>query len=420
MKKNRKSKWIVFLAGLASLFILGGCSVGASLENTISSRDLTAHVTYYSNGGEFEGTPDKKEMYFKEGSKALDIGTINPLNGTATVSRNNYQLVGWYYAVLDEDGNPTFEDEAKKVYKLGDKVDFTVPLQSGDHWQIVAKWSMNVMLNVKLVLEDETAEIPVAVKEGETPVSYGDGEIVQKRQYSNSGKVENPGDGEEPFEKAVTADYTFVDYYMDEECKVPVSWPIVKTDDQAEDGVVYAKYIKGTWNVLRNYVDVNEMLDAFGEGNKYYLAKNIDVLDRCTYYPKENATFKDEIQGNGFAIKNLSVVKGQDDPLESNESVSLFGAIASTAKIENLQLTDLSISYTVKRTPAYVYFVFTSIEEGATVSNVRLSGSMRVAKPVGESIAKRLYGDYATDEAYLQASGGNGFTVDGTAEEIIK
>ncbi len=417
MKKNKKSKWILLLAVLASLFTIAGCSVGETLDNALSSRNLTAQVTYYSNGGEFEGTPDRKDMYYQDGSKALNIGVVNPLNGTATVARNNYEFDGWYFAVLDENGNPEYADEAKTTYKLGGKVDFSVPLKAGDHWQLVAKWSMHVMLQIKLAIAEEGAEIPAAVKEGQPAVSYKHGDKLQTRQYNAADRVPSPDYAKEPFEKQGN-DYTFVDYYTDEACTKPVVWPIEKEEGQTEDAVIYAKYIKGSWKVLRDDSDVSDMFSAFGEGNKYYLARDINAT-LANYIPVADGSFNDEIQGNGYTIKGLNVTRTELAPPE--QTVSLFGKIKASARIENLKLTDLVINYGIKTCPVQAYFVFTEMEAGATIKNVTLSGSMTIAKPSGETVAKRLYGgDYATDEAYLQATENNGFVVEGTAEEVIK
>ncbi len=410
MKKNKKSKWILLLACLASLFVLGGCAIGESLENALDSRDLTAQVTYYSNGGTFEGTPDRKDMYYKEGSKALNIGKINPTNGTATISRNDYDFDGWYYAVLDGNGKPLYVDQENGLYQLGEKVDFSVALEAGDHWHLVAKWSVKVVLNIKLVLEDGVEEIPVEVKEGETAYSYRHGQVVKSSPYGD-GKVEKFSNA--PFTAKDDA-YTYVEYYTDEACTQPVKWPIHKGETQTEDAVIYVKYIDSSWTVIRDYRDVRDMLSAFGQGKKFYLANNVDAT-RVTYTPQE--TFHGEIQGNGFCIENLNVSKKQ---LVTGESVSLFGNISSASKIENLELKGLNIEYSLKTSVVETYFAFTSIEAGATITNVQLSGTMKVTKKPNDILTARLYGGYESDEAYLAASQNSGFTVDGTAEEVIQ
>ena len=47
MKKKLKSKIIVFLLALMSLFILGGCSLGSSLNDVKKDYNLTAQITYF-------------------------------------------------------------------------------------------------------------------------------------------------------------------------------------------------------------------------------------------------------------------------------------------------------------------------------------------------------------------------------------
>ena len=120
MMKKQKSKLIVLFASMVAAFMLGGCSFGETFEEVLAGKELDAQVTYYSNGGEFEGSSNKKDMYYKSGVKALNIGVDSVTNGTAQISRKNYQFGGWYYAVLDEEGNPIYEDEEKKTYKLGE------------------------------------------------------------------------------------------------------------------------------------------------------------------------------------------------------------------------------------------------------------------------------------------------------------
>lgn len=415
MKKRRKSKLLVLLASLAAAFLLGGCSLGDSLEEVLDNNNLVAQVTYYSNGGAFEGTPERKDMYYKEGQKALNIGVVTPTNGSAEIQRKNYIFDGWYFAVLDNDGNPIFEDEKNKIYKLGDKVDFNVPLQADDHWIVVAKWLANVKVNVTLVC-DADANIPVKVKDGEAALSYKNGDVVAVRAYDTKDEVVNPGDGKAPF-NVDGKGYTFVEYYMDAQCTKLVQWPIQK---QETDVTIYAKYIKGDWNVLRTPRDVTNMFSSITAGKRYWLAKDIDVTGSRI---AAKATFDGEIQGNGYKISNLNVQKSE---ITAGSTVSLFGEIQATAVIENLTLDGLTITYSVKSAPISIYFAFTSLAEGAKITNVKLSGVMTLTKredhivtTLSEGYENCLYGGYTTDAEYIERTEGNGFVVEGDAEECI-
>ena len=415
MKKKTKSKLLVLVASLAAALLIGGCSLGDSLEDVLTNNNLVAQVTYYSNGGAFEGTPDKKDLYFKEGKKALNIGVVTPTNGSAEIERKNYVFDGWYFAVLDNDGKPVYEDAVNKIYKLGDKVDFNVPLQAGDHWIVVAKWVANVKVNVMLVC-DADASIPLKVKDGEEAVSYQNGDIVATRTYDTKNEVVNPGDGKAPFTMN-GKEYTFVEYYADEACTQFVQWPIQK---QETDVTIYAKYIKGNWNVVRTARDVTDMFNSVSAGKRYWLTKDIDVSSSKI---AAKATFDGEIQGNGYTISNLIVQKSK---ISAGSTVSLFGEIQSTAIIENLTLDGLTFTYSLQSSPVTIYFAFTSIAAGAKINNVKLRGKMEVTKStdhiittISEGYTNCLYGGYATDAEYLEQTDGKGFVVEGDVEEFI-
>ncbi len=415
MKKKHKGKLLVLLASLAAVFMLGGCSFGESFEDALANRNLEAQVTYYSNGGAFEGSSNKKDMYYKSGLKALNIGVDSVTNGTAQITRENYQFGGWYYAVLDKDGNPVYEDAEKKTYKLGEPVDFSQSLEKGDHWIVVARWIANVKVNVMLVC-DEGLSIPVEVKEGEEAVSYKNGDVVETRVYDTADKVVNPGDGKAPF--AFDDDeYTFVDYYADAACTKPVQWPIQK---QEEDVTIYAKYLQGEWDVVRTVKDATDMFNGITAGKRYWLARDVDLSGKKL---AAKSMFDGEIQGNGFKISNLTVMKSK---ITGNSRVSLFGDIQATAVIENLTLDNLTFTYSLQSSPVEIYFVFTSIAQGAKITNVKLSGQMTISKAETHIIANLaagyencLFGGYSADEEYLTETNNGGFTVEGEPETYI-
>ena len=125
MKRKFKNKLLIILTVLASLFIFGGCTLGETFEEILSTRDLNPYVTYYANGGIFEDKKSEKNIYYKIGSGVLNIAeTSNTTSGTVKVNRDGYTLLGWYFVELDEEGKPIFEDEEKGLYKLGEPFDF--------------------------------------------------------------------------------------------------------------------------------------------------------------------------------------------------------------------------------------------------------------------------------------------------------
>ncbi len=408
MKKKVKSKLILLFVCLASLFLLGGCSLGETFEEALTNRNLTAQVTYYSNGGTFDGTPDKKDMYFKEGSKALNIGKVNPTSGTIKLERNNYTFDAWYYAELDGEGNPVKDSEGN--YKTTEKVDFTQVLSRGDHWHFVAKWIANVKVNVQLVCE-EGKTISVEVEEGEEAITHKNGDIVATYTYGTSGEVDL--DSEAPF-TAVDDSFTFVEFYTDAACTQLLQGKLVQG---TEDATVYAKYIEGEWTIVKTASDLSKMFNNVTASQHYWLIQDIDAAGK-TIAPK--ALFACEVQGNGFTVSNLTV---KMERLTANSKTSLFGDIQETAVIENLTFANTTFTYSLRGSVLDIYLVFTSLARGAKVNNVQIDGTMTIDKLPEEIVSnfvdgydKCLFGGYANDATYLAESENNGFKVNDGAD----
>ena len=127
--------------------------MGSTLNDVKKDYKLTAQVTYYANGGAFNNSKTQKDMYYTAGSKALNIGVVNPTSGSVSISNSKGEFGGWYFIALDENGAPIAEDEENGLYKLTDEaVDFTKALQEGDHWIIGAKWKSLTNLKVQIVV----------------------------------------------------------------------------------------------------------------------------------------------------------------------------------------------------------------------------------------------------------------------------
>lgn len=199
MKKKLKSKIIVFLLALMSLFILGGCSLGSSLNDVKKDYNLTAQVTYFANGGAFNNSKTQKDMYYTAGSKALNIGVVNPTSGSVSITNSQGEFDGWYFVEVDAEGNPVLEDEEKGLYKLTDKkVDFTVALADGDHWIIGAKWKSLTNLKVKIIVDtgltvpfdaekkNSSIVLPAGVAE---KTSFVNGDIIGEFEYNRNDRV---------------------------------------------------------------------------------------------------------------------------------------------------------------------------------------------------------------------------------------
>lgn len=416
MKKTFRRILLISLTAIASVFILAGCSFGVTKESLKDKYDLSACVTYYANGELASFTPGsgirEKNVYYPSGVQPYEIPAEN-------IKYDKYKFDAWYEVELDEEGKPITLDEFKTsegkvyyTYKLGDVVDFSkITLEEDDHIYVAAGWIADTSVHVKLVHDgDKATQIPLDVEKetsASSPVyqkeyvSYGD--TVRIANYSRSGELSTISSD---FLHITDNAYTFLAYYEDEACTTPVSWPLVKQDT---DVVIYAKYIEGDWTIVNTAKDVKDMFGATGKDEHYWINADIDCTD---VEVQAKVTFACEIQGNGHTISNLTVKKSA-----SAAATSMFGTMAETAKIENLNLTGLKLEFTFRPGTYSVYFVFTEMKTGAVVNNVTLQGNMNIYNGDdttllnldGDQRTNCLYGGYATDAAYEEANE-NGFT----------
>ena len=423
MRKSVKTKLLVLLMAILSLFVFAGCSMGESLEDALATRNLSPRVTYYANGGLFEDNSTVKDLYYSTDSKALNIGVVIPTSGSVNIKRDGFELAGWYF--VDK-----VVDEKTGVCELGDEVDFTQTLDEGEHWVVAAKWRALVGLKVVMVCDDgETVAVDKA-KDGLTAgaTSFKNGDVIGEISYDSKDTVTSAATPDLRLFTVKDKTHTFFSYYMDAECTQEVAWPIKRAEEQQ---TVYAKYIKGDWSFVKTADDVYKMFAALkGGANKSYWICNDINYTKST--PVESMTsFGGEIKGNGYTISGLTFSKTLTQGVNK---FSIFGDIKETAKISDLNLTEISVSLKLRNgLHGQVYLGFGSLAVGASVSSVQLSFKTAGVEIDGPDDAfvdningtgtatygTCLFGGYATDEEYIAATEGKGFTVTGSAEEFI-
>ena len=426
MKKRLKQFLLVLFTVLAATLTFAGCTLNKTLDDITTSKNLTAQVTYYANGGMFNDKSVVKNMYYKADSQALNIGVVIPNSGSTNITRENFEFAGWYYV-------NSVVDAEKGICSLSSTpVDFTQTLQEGDHWQIGAYWKGNGNIKVKLVV-DGTDKIIV-----DENTQYGNGDYVLEKEYgtNDTAKLEDA-----PF-TLENKSYTFVAYYTDAACQNRLLDPTVVRDDPnlvyetredgTKDAVLYAKYIAGNWKIVDDKTDVRSMFNLMGTEGKYWLLTDIDASN---VYVAPDCLTALEIEGNGHTISGVtfqySTIIQNVTPTNAMSGISIFGTIKSTAKIRNLTLTNTTLDVDFGQNMLVnLYYVFSNIEEGATIENVKLSGSVSVKVKGGASIinlnnleelvyTQCLFGGYATDDEYLAATENNGFVVEGNPSEFI-
>lgn len=412
MKRKTKGKLLLTLLAIASTCLFAGCAERLTKEDIYEKYDLTSQVTYYANGGEFENRQMTKQMGYKEGSRVLNLGvdTVTS-NDKVSISYAEHTIIGWYEVEM-KNGEPVYLDEEKGIVKLTDKVvSFDERIDSGEEWHIGMKWKEYAKISFKLVCEDPSERIV-----GEDGKEYSNGDEVKTRSfYYKEWKEINAA----PF-TAKDNSHTFLSYYYDEECTQPVETEIA---EQEENLTLYAKYLTGNWSIVKNKNDFQSAFVNMGKpmgknAAGIYLASNIDCTG-LTFSPI--AMFQNKFNGNGYTVSNMTV---EQIKIIGGRTVSTFGDIKEAAVIEDVTFENLQLELSSMQNATFeAYYVFTSVEDGATISNVSISGTMKVITADNSYVSNLeggytnyLFGGYATDAEYT------GITVNytGNPEEIIQ
>ena len=456
MTKKLRLVLIALFAFIACTCIFAGCTLKPSLDDVLddlNKKGATVAVTYFANDGNFNDKVDRdsaddntsddgeedsssqgstssdvpknnnnkiRTIHYKAGSKAIYIDSNDKFeSGSIKVAANDpsrYELVGWYIAKTDGDGNPLYEDgtpyvfnydtqyfdSTKKIQHTGELFDFTTSLEKGTHYYLVAEWRK--IQTVHVILSGEASSITVA------GTTYNKGDLLNDMSYGTSGRITKPNN---PISGTVS-DATFIEYYSDEACtQLFEGWPINfddhKDDDPDNPFTIYAKYIEGIWTVVKNATQVSSMFkDAGTASNRYYILNDIDCGGREVNVKANYTGFACEIRGNGCTISNFTL---KDEFRGTSQGVSLFGAIKSTAKISDINFTNITQVYTVYKADIKngIFFAFTSIEQGAVLEGITLSGTMTVTIKSEEGFADNLnggatnnwkFGGYTNDSDY--------------------
>lgn len=412
MKKRIKRGWIVALCAGAISFALAGCSSQPTKDELLSKNDLTTEVVYYANGGYFDEDNDKveKSIYYQDNSYAYKIEET----GLRKVEYANYELTGWYYAKLDDDGVPIKDENGN--FEIGDAVPFDKPIAEWSSTKIVAAWSRLSKVKVKLVIGDEgdsigendVVEIETIFGSTKEWKTCKTGDEIRDYSFAN-GQVQAVS----KLTLSVKDDaYTFLAFYADEACTTSVAWPLEKPTDNAKDDIyIYAKYIKGNWTMLSTADDVKTMYTSANSNKattRYFLKNDID----CAALATINGTrvkFNCELKGNGYTISNLTISQLVN---KKEDKRAFFGTLGANAKITNVVFENVNMEIKAAKEVS-VYLAFTDIEEGATIDNVQFKNAKITLDFADKDYLSNnietnwKFGGYETDEAYT-----GGCTVD--------
>lgn len=390
MKLTTKLKLLALGVCVAAASLAAGCSIGEKpFDKVADEAGAKFAVTYFGNGGMFDGRDNvsDRELRFVSGVPVLNIKERvdgENVNGSY-ISRENYIFGGWYYAELDADGNPVYEDGDDTVVKLSSTpVTFPLYAKSEGHIYICAEWLED--LKLEYVLVSDTA---ITGSDGK---QYNSGDTIATAGF---GKFQTININAEPFSSTT---HTYIQCYSGIECRDDqiVTSVAKPADANAENPRVYAKYIEGNYTVVKDAKGVINMFSDFSSDTSFYVLKDIDCSGRSLAL--SSGEFNCKIEGNGYTISHL---KFTATGLAANNTRSLFGELGATASIKNLKLEDVDITLGLNNTASTnvrLYAILAGMESGAEIEGLEINGlKMAVTIPEGSAAVNIPY-DNATGE----------------------
>lgn len=410
-----RKKLLLFILSLTALalFVLAGCMGEMDAEEFLKNEGaLNQYVVYYANGGTFDGsnTTVTKTIHY-----VPDSYVINDFDGVRNVSvaRPEHVFNGWYYVALGTDGLPALDEDGNVT--LTTPVDFSKKIKENEKWYIGAMWVADVRLEIKLVTSDGGKMTASDGKE------YENGALLTTRSFPNGVAVM---DTTAPVR---TSEYTFTQFFHDEACTQRVTANIPQPDGGEGNPVIYAQYLKGSWEVVRTASNVRAMLFSPG-GKNYYIATMSEekVIDcsNITALPLRSGEFNAHIEGNGYTLKGIPVTSTLQT---AGATYSMFGQITDKTEIRNLAFENITVTATTARSLS-IFAIFSSAD-GATLENLsfknvklNITASVAVtnipAVDGGYQADNWIFGGEDTDAQFLAVH--SGVTLDGAALSINK
>lgn len=449
MTKRLKIWLIVLLSALCTLFGVAGCSIGKETLDEVL-EGFGAHVTYYGNGGLFDGsnTVGVRSLYFRNDPESENYSAAGvPFFDITTetqgvkVSLSGYELVGWFLPETYEEG--THKGEPKYVYTPeGASEAVAVYPVYDENGEAVTDNTNRRPVFAREGVDEEILESEVSVIASDTQVTsdyivahdadlivcakwvrslqieyilvYEEGETLTDangKEYTNGSIIREDAFGSGSSSAPTTREpialegATFLRTYADEECTTAAG--IYERPADGQNVKVYCKYIAGDWNVVSND-DLSSVASMFNglrnEGNKYYVLDDIDLKDVKTTINLRNSTdtfaVKATVQGNGKTISNLKFTVSA----QRGQTYSIFGKIAESADITGLKLDGITISFTTSTAEISMFAVCDSIADGATL-DLQIGNITAEIKAPGKQINNaQLVGGELDDTHWLCGS----------------
>ncbi len=343
MNKLLKKILVVATVMVVSLTagIFSACSYGLDQEQKKKQEGYNCTVTYDANGGTYGSNSSITYALVKENSLAPAPGYVDSKTQASVKvpTRQNYQLINeteatnedernaaaiasksWFQAKTDEKGNVVYEGEGDNktpVLVTGTPWNFAKDRVTEDI-TLVAKWTKvyRFILCLTEEVEDENGQTIIQEKEVRS-YTVNPGATIADKLYD---KKDNELFRRADYIRPKISNYTFLDFYMDEELTTQMPLDLVHpgtyTQDvtvidpetnqevtqtvETNDVKIYVKYLKGRFDLISQ-----ANIKALTGVSQWYLVENVDLTNAKVWSALD--TFSGTIYGNGFTMSNMTV-----------------------------------------------------------------------------------------------------------------
>lgn len=401
MSIKKKLILLITLVALTAVMLISGCSIGImSIDEYLKKNGArNQQVTYYANGGTFSDETDVssipvKNIYYKPDSYITkDFGKEG-----AAVTRVGYVFDKWYFVETDADGNPVYTDKANNLVKLTDnEVDFNEKIPENTHWHIGVKWTRDVYVSYVIACDTQLT-ITADGKE------YKNGDEIYVQNFGRGSSTATVQGESLPRTCGFAAENaTFLQAYRDEACTKPfIGYDTLARPKGGEELVrVYAKFIAGNYEVVRDKGGVASMLNLNTESGKtfyFFNANNPEKVIDCTgnALNLNKGKFTGTIFGNGFTLKNLTYYERNI----ADGARSVFGAFEAGSCIKDLTIENISVTMSLRSSLSGKpdLYLISSSAANATFDNFVVDGvELNITCPNSKDIFKNLSYDAGSD-----------------------
>lgn len=254
-----------------------------------------------------------------------------------------YAVMGWYYPVLDADGNVVREEDGS--------------VKLGKEWNFMRD---TVTEDVTLYARLQKKHLLALFFDGkvQTSMDFVEGARIQMDEFTGTPELDG---------------HTFYDFFADEQMTQRFTFPFTMG---SEDKTIYAKFIEGkNWKIIRT---AQEFINGYSSSARLFIDEEVKELDftGLTGFTSK-LEFSGEINGNGCVLKNLSVtIKATQSEITN---LGMFGKLRATSYIHDITFDDISITAQTGSSPKIIGVFAHSVEAGARLSRVTVRGTAQTA-----------------------------------------